>query len=294
MKKGIILAGGSGSRLYPATLPISKQLLPIYDKPMIYYGLSVLMLADVRHILIISTPTDLPRFRQLLGDGPALGLRLEYVEQAHPGGLAEAFLIGQGFIAGDPVALILGDNIFFGHALQNRLQECSGRTAGATIFAYPVRDPARYGVVEVDAAGRALSLEEKPPRPRSNLAVTGLYFYDDQVVDIARKIRPSARGELEITDVNKVYLEQGRLRVEMLGRGHAWLDAGTEQSMLEAANFVAAIEGRQGFRIGCIEEVAWRKGWISTRELVACGERIAASGYGRYLLELARNPHIAP
>ncbi|MBF0153887.1 MAG: glucose-1-phosphate thymidylyltransferase RfbA [Magnetococcales bacterium] len=294
MKKGIILAGGSGSRLYPATLPISKQLLPIYDKPMIYYGLSVLMLADVRHILIISTPTDLPRFQQLLGQGPSLGLRLEYAAQAHPGGLAQAFIIGQEFVANDPVALILGDNIFFGHALQNRLQDCAGRDAGATVWAYPVKDPVRYGVVEVDSKGRALSLEEKPLRPRSNLAVTGLYFYDNQVVDIARKIRPSSRGELEITDVNKTYLERGELRVEMLGRGHAWLDAGTEQSMLEASNFVAAIEGRQGFRIGCIEEVAWRKGWITTQELMASGQRISASGYGQYLLELAKNAQSNP
>ncbi|MBF0177338.1 MAG: glucose-1-phosphate thymidylyltransferase RfbA [Magnetococcales bacterium] len=289
LKKGIILAGGSGTRLHPATLPISKQLLPIYDKPMIYYGLSVLMLADVRHVLIISTPTDLPRFRQLLGEGPPLGLRLEYAEQAHPGGLAQAFIIGREFIADDSVGLILGDNIFFGHALQHRLQVCSSRTLGATIFAYPVKDPTRYGVVEVDDTGRAISLEEKPAHPRSNLAVTGLYFYDNQVVDIAQHIQPSPRGELEITDVNDAYLQRGELQVEMLGRGHAWLDAGTEQSMLEASNFVAAIEGRQGLRIGCIEEIAWRKGWISTQDLAACGQRFPSSGYGRYLLDLAKN-----
>ncbi|MBF0135706.1 MAG: glucose-1-phosphate thymidylyltransferase RfbA [Magnetococcus sp. DMHC-1] len=294
MKKGIILAGGSGSRLHPATLPISKQLLPIYDKPMIYYGLSVLMLADVRHILIISTPKDLPRFRQLLGDGPSLGLQLEYAEQAHPGGLAQAFIIGREFIGDDAVSLILGDNIFFGHALQHKLQSCSSRNSGATIFAYPVKDPTRYGVVEVNDKGVALTLEEKPARPRSNLAVTGLYFYDNQVVDIANKILPSPRGELEITDVNKTYLQQGQLQVEMLGRGHAWLDAGTEQSMLEAANFVAAIEGRQGLRIGCIEEVAWRKGWISTQDLIACGRRIPSSGYGQYLLDLAQNSQSVP
>ncbi|MBF0624603.1 MAG: glucose-1-phosphate thymidylyltransferase RfbA [Magnetococcales bacterium] len=287
MKKGIILAGGSGSRLYPATLPACKQLLPVFDKPMIYYGFSVLMLAGIRHVLIISTPADLPRFRQLLGDGGNLGMRLDYAEQAAPRGLAEAFLIGAPFIDGDPVALILGDNIFFGHGLSGRLQAQAGRNDGATVFAYGVKDPARYGVVELDPAGRPVSLVEKPANPRSNLAVTGLYFYDSQVVDIARSVRPSARGELEITDVNNTYLARGALRVERLPRGYAWLDAGTEQSLLEAANFIAAIERRQSLRIGCIEEVAWRQGWIDSAQLRRLAKTMGSSGYGQYLQELA-------
>ncbi|MBF0159765.1 MAG: glucose-1-phosphate thymidylyltransferase RfbA [Magnetococcales bacterium] len=291
MHKGIILAGGSGSRLYPATLPVCKQLLPIYDKPMIYYGLSVLMLAGIRHLLIISTPADLPRFRALLGDGHALGMQLEYAEQAQPRGLAEAFLIGAEFVGNDPVALLLGDNFFYGHGLPQKLRSHIGRPEGATIFAYPVRDPQRYGVVVMDEQGRAISIEEKPVQPRSNLAVTGLYFYDNNVVEVARSIRPSARGELEITDVNRVYLERNQLHVQMLGRGYAWMDAGTEQSMLDAALFVAAVERRQGLRIGCIEEIAWRQGWISTAQLHELGQKIQASGYGQYLIDLASSRH---
>ncbi|MBF0179746.1 MAG: glucose-1-phosphate thymidylyltransferase RfbA [Magnetococcales bacterium] len=287
MHKGIILAGGSGSRLYPATLPVCKQLLPVYDKPMIHYGLSTLMLAGIRQVLIISTPRDLPRFEELLGDGSRLGMRLAYAAQAEPRGLAEAFLIGAEFVAGDPVALILGDNIFFGADLPRKLRAHAGLRRGACVFAYAVRDPCRYGVVEIDAAGRAVSLEEKPLKPKSNLAVTGLYFYDDRVVDLARSIRPSARGELEITDLNRLYLEMGDLRVEQLGRGFAWMDAGTEDALLDTANFVAAVDRRQGLRIGCIEEVAWRQGWISREELVALGRGMGQSGYGRYLLELA-------
>ncbi|MBF0124439.1 MAG: glucose-1-phosphate thymidylyltransferase RfbA [Magnetococcales bacterium] len=293
MHKGIILAGGSGSRLYPATLPVCKQLLPIYDKPMIYYGLSVLMLAGVRHILIISTPADLPRFRALLGSGEAMGMRLEYAEQAQPRGLAEAFLIGAEFIGSDPVALLLGDNFFYGHGLPQKLRAHIGRAEGATVFAYPVRDPKRYGVVAMDSQGRAVSIEEKPQHPQSNLAVTGLYFYDNDVVAIAGQIRPSARGELEITAVNQVYLERNRLHVQLLGRGYAWMDAGTEQSMLDAALFVAAVERRQGLRIGCIEEVAWRQGWITTQQLRDLGQKIQASGYGQYLLELASSGQIS-
>ncbi|MBF0295741.1 MAG: glucose-1-phosphate thymidylyltransferase RfbA [Magnetococcales bacterium] len=285
--KGIILAGGSGSRLYPATLPVCKQLLPVYDKPMIHYGLSTLMLAGIRQVLIISTPRDLPRFEELLGDGSRLGMRLTYAPQAEPRGLAEAFLIGEGFIAGDPVALILGDNIFFGADLPRKLRAHAGLRRGACVFAYPVRDPSRYGVVEINAEGRAVSLEEKPAQPKSNLAVTGLYFYDKRVVDLARSIRPSARGELEITDLNRLYLEMGDLRVEQLGRGFAWMDAGTEDALLDTANFVAAVDRRQGLRIGCIEEVAWRQGWISQADLAALGRGMGQSGYGRYLLELA-------
>ncbi|MEO5330615.1 MAG: glucose-1-phosphate thymidylyltransferase RfbA [Magnetococcus sp. YQC-5] len=288
MYKGIILAGGSGSRLYPATYPVCKQLLPVYDKPMIYYGLSTLMLAGIRHVLIISTPRDLPRFEELLGDGSRLGMRLEYVPQFAPRGLAEAFLLGEAFIGRDPVALILGDNIFFGDALPEKLRSCVGLRHGACIFAYAVRDPARYGVVEIDPATKqALSLEEKPRVPKSDLAVTGLYFYDNQVVELARSLRPSARGELEITDLNQLYLERGILRVERLGRGFAWLDAGTEQAMLDTANFVAAMDRRQGLRIGCIEEVAWRQGWITLQELEVLGKTMHASGYGQYLLTLA-------
>ena len=267
-RKGIILAGGSGSRLYPSTLTVCKQLLPIYDKPMIYYPMSVIMLADIRDILIISTPTDLPKFERLFGDGSALGLNLSYAEQANPNGIAEAFIIGDDFLNGEPSTLILGDNILFGGGLSAMLKRANSRDSGATIFAYPVTDPKRYGVVEVDNNGHALNIAEKPSAPNSNLAITGLYFYDGNVANIAKSIKPSARGELEVTDVNQVYLEQGTLHVEELGRGFAWLDAGTEQSLLDAANFIAAIERRQGLRIGCLEEISWRKRWINDENVL--------------------------
>jgi glucose-1-phosphate thymidylyltransferase len=287
MRKGIVLAGGSGSRLTPVTLPVCKQLLPIYDKPMFYYGLSVLMLAGIRDVLIISTPVDVPRFEALLGDGSALGMDLSYAAQSEPRGIAEAFLIGEKFIGGDPPALILGDNLLFGGGLSGLLQTAASRPQGATVFAYPVSDPERYGVVEVDAGGRALSLEEKPKAPRSKLAVTGLYFYDGDAVEIAKAIRPSARGELEITDVNKHYLADDQLHVQVLGRGFAWLDAGTERSMLDAANFVATIERRQGLRIGCIEEVAYRMGWINGEQFLRLAAAYPGSGYGDYLRRIA-------
>ena len=287
MIKGIVLAGGSGSRLFPATLPVCKQLLPVYDKPMIYYSLSLLMLAGIRNILIISTSQDLPRFKSLLKKGEELGIDLSYAHQDTPRGIAEAFVIGADFIGSDPVSLVLGDNILFGSGLPDKLARVISRDSGATIFAYAVRDPERYGVVEIDDRGRATSIVEKPAKAASNLAVTGLYFYDNDVVDIARSIKPSARGELEITDVNKAYLERDQLHVERLGRGYAWLDAGTEQSLLDAANFVAAIERRQGMRIGCLEEIAWRQGWIDTTQMRSIGERMVTSGYGDYLLSLA-------
>jgi glucose-1-phosphate thymidylyltransferase len=287
--KGIILAGGAGSRLHPVTRVISKQLLPIYNKPMIYYPLSTLMLSGIRHILIISTPGDLPRFRELLGDGGALGLRLEYAEQPEPEGLAQAFVIGADFIGGDSVALVLGDNLFFGHGLSERLQRAAVDPGGATIFGYYVKDPERYGVVEFDAQGRALNIEEKPAQPRSHYAVVGLYFYDNAVVDIARKLRPSARGELEITDVNKQYLEAGRLNFELLGRGIAWLDTGTHQSLMEASNFIQVVEQRQGLLVGSIEEVAYRMGYVDASGLRTLAAPLAKSDYGRYLLELAES-----
>ena len=288
MLKGIVLAGGSGSRLQPITLPVCKQLLPIYDKPLVYYGLSVLMLAGIRQVLIISTPADTPRFRALLGDGASLGMELSYAVQAEPKGIAQAFLVAEDFLAGDPAALILGDNIFFGGGLSELLRNAASRSTGATVFAYRVSDPGRYGVVQIGANGRATDLEEKPRDPKSDFAVTGLYFYDDRVVEVAKSIRPSDRGELEITDVNKVYLEQGALNVEVLGRGFAWLDAGTERSLLDAANFVATIEQRQGLRIGCIEEVAFRMGWIDADQLLRLAGAYPASGYGDYMRKIAK------
>ena len=284
--KGIILAGGAGTRLHPVTRVVSKQLLPIYNKPMIYYPLSTLMLAGIRDILIISTPGDLPRFRDLLGDGANVGLRLTYAEQPHPGGLAQAFIIGAEFIGSDSVALVLGDNLFFGHGLSELLQRVAADPGGATIFGHYVKDPERYGVVEFDAQGRPRSIEEKPLQPRSHYAVVGLYFYDNGVVDIARSLRPSARGELEITDVNCRYLDSGRLNVEVLGRGIAWLDTGTHQSLLEAAKLIEVLEQRQGLLVGSIEEVAYRMGYVDARGLRALAMPLAKSEYGRYLLEL--------
>lgn len=285
-RRGIILAGGSGTRLYPATLAVSKQLLPIYDKPMIYYPLSTLMLAGIRDILVISTPQDTPRFTQLLGDGSRWGLNLQYAVQPSPDGLAQAFILGADFIGQGASALVLGDNIFHGNDLASMVQGAADQPRGATVFAYPVTDPVRYGVVEFDADFRALSIEEKPVHPKSRYAVTGLYFYDDQVVDIARHIRPSARGELEITDVNRVYLERGQLNVQIMGRGYAWLDTGTHDSLLEAGQFIATLERRQGLKVACLEEIAWRQGWVDDAHLAALAEPLAKNAYGRYLQAL--------
>jgi glucose-1-phosphate thymidylyltransferase len=285
-RKGIILAGGSGTRLHPATLALSKQLIPVYDKPMIYYPLSALLLAGIRETLIISTPQDTPRFQQLLGDGSQWGLQLSYAVQPHPKGLAQALLIAENFLAGSPSALVLGDNIFYGHGLGARLEDASSRTHGATVFAYPVTDPQRYGVVEFNEQAQAVSLEEKPVHPKSRYAVTGLYFYDTQAVDYAKQLKPSARGELEITDLNRLYLEAGKLEVQVFGRGDAWLDTGTHDSLLEASAFIQTLEKRQGLKACCPEEICWRRGWISSAQLEALATPLAKSGYGQYLLQL--------
>ena len=290
IRKGIILAGGSGTRLYPVTQVVSKQLLPVYDKPMIYYPLSTLMLAGIREILLISTPEDTPRFRQLLGDGERWGLSLSYAVQPSPDGLAQAFIIGREFLGGAPSALVLGDNIFYGHDLQPQLVRARDRAEGATVFAYPVADPERYGVAEIDAAGRVLSLEEKPKVPKSRYAVTGLYFYDARVADVAAALEPSPRGELEITAVNRQYLEWGALDCEVMGRGMAWLDTGTHESLLEASQYIETIERRQGLKIACPEEIAYRMGYIDAGRLEALGDALAKNSYGRYLLALLRDP----
>ena len=286
--KGIVLAGGSGTRLYPITKGISKQLMPIYDKPMVYYPISVLMLAGIRDILIISTPTDLPNFERLLGDGSRYGINLSYAEQPSPDGLAQAFLIGEEFIAGDSCAMVLGDNIFYGSGLKKHLREAEAREVGATVFGYYVDDPERFGIVEFDENGKAISLEEKPKNPKSNYCVTGLYFYDNRVVDFAKKVKPSARGEIEITAINNTYLEMGELRVKLMGRGIAWLDTGTHESLADASRFIEVIETRQGVQVACLEEIAWRKGWISDEDMLRLAEPMKRNAYGEYMINLVK------